>query len=242
MHTEHPAAKTPGDDVVIWRYMTVEKYLSLLTTSKLFLCRLDNFEDPWEGAWPKAFLQGLLNELKKDGVDGGNLQSAHKKWLFVSCWHANEYESAAMWDLYSTKSSGVAVRTTVGALKKSVISSQNYTIGQVDYLDVESDPRSLEFNMLVPAFLKRMSFKHENEVRLVRFDLGTTVNENGENRIGDPSPILDLEVDLNELLVDVYFSPTMPRWLVDSIVAVSKRFGLSGDRYTQSKLYDNYIL
>ncbi|WP_421526334.1 DUF2971 domain-containing protein [Pseudomonas yamanorum] len=222
--------------------MTVEKYLSLLATSRIFLCRLDNFEDTWEGAWPKAFMQGILQMLKERGIDGSTLPTIHKKWLFVSCWHANNYESAAMWDLYSTKRSGVAIRTTIGRLKKSIVSTSEYMIGQVEYLDVESDPRALDFNMLVPAFLKRMSFKHENEVRLVRFDTGSMIEHEGEKRIGDPSPILDLEVDLDELLAEVFFSPAMPGWLVDSIVSVSQKFGLEGDRYTQSKLYDDYIL
>src|SRR5581483_12408893 len=37
--------------------------------------------------------------------------------LFVSCWHMNDDESAAMWDVYLGGRDGVALQTTVGTLR-----------------------------------------------------------------------------------------------------------------------------
>ncbi|WP_256818951.1 DUF2971 domain-containing protein [Pseudomonas putida] len=222
--------------------MSVEKYLSLLSSSKIFLCRLDKFEDTWEGVWPKAFFTALMSGLKKKGVDPDYLSTVHRKWLFVNCWHANEYESAAMWDLYGSRSSGVAIKTTIGELKKNISSEKGFMIGAVDYLDVERDQRMLEFNMVVPAFLKRFSFKHEHEVRVVVFDAGQIIEENGDNRIGAPRDFLELDINLQGLLAEVLFSPSMPKWLVDSLISVSEKYGITRQRFTQSRLYENYVI
>lgn len=237
MYIQHPNVVTPPDETVIWRYMTVEKYLSLLAGSKLFLCRLDQFEDTWEGVWPKKFTDAVRESLKARGIaDYNNIHSVHRDILFVSCWHANDYESAAMWDLYSSKSSGVAIRTTVGDLKDALAGEVDYMLGQVEYVDIETDPRMFEFNVIIPAYLKRMSFKHENEVRLVRLGVRNPDDSNGPRY-----PFLEINVDLSKLLKNVYFSPSMPMWLVDSIKEVGVKFGLVNIGFTQSTLYSDYV-
>ena len=35
----------------------------------------------------------------------------------ISCWHENQYESAAMWQLYNPSNDGIAIQTTFGKLK-----------------------------------------------------------------------------------------------------------------------------
>jgi len=39
--------------------------------------------------------------------------------LYVSCWHSNQHESAAMWALYS-RTSGIAIRTTAGRFVRAL--------------------------------------------------------------------------------------------------------------------------
>ena len=36
--------------------------------------------------------------------------------FLVNSWHMNEYESAAMWDIYSTRDFGIAIRSTIKRL------------------------------------------------------------------------------------------------------------------------------
>lgn len=225
------------DETVIWRYMTVEKYISLLTTSKLFLCRMDKFEDKWEGAWPKRFIKNLSEDLERQGFGKfNNLHNLHQDILFINCWHANEHESAAMWDLYSSKRSGLAIKTTVGALKSSVISEDDFMLGRVEYIDVETDTRTFEYNMIIPAFLKRMSFKHESEIRLVRL-----ATPSSGNRPPVRYPYVELDVDLEKLLQEVYVSPLMPQWLLSSVRELSQKLGLVNSQFVQSSLYDDYL-
>jgi hypothetical protein len=34
---------------------------------------------------------------------------AYRKSYFINCWHLSEYESSAMWDIYSRKNEGIAI-------------------------------------------------------------------------------------------------------------------------------------
>ena len=40
----------PEDDSVIWRFLDLAKFISLLKDSALFMTRADKFEDQFEGA------------------------------------------------------------------------------------------------------------------------------------------------------------------------------------------------
>ncbi len=92
----HSLINRPEDDVKIWRYLSIEKFLSLIVNSGLYFSRLDQFEDQWEGSWPKALIdfpafksKEVLNQIKM-------LISAYNKTLFVNCWCMSEYESNLM--------------------------------------------------------------------------------------------------------------------------------------------------
>ena len=59
MYEKREEIVTPPDEVIVWRYMNLEKLLALLATNTLFLCRLDRLRDPWEGVWPDSLVHGL---------------------------------------------------------------------------------------------------------------------------------------------------------------------------------------
>jgi hypothetical protein len=47
---DYPSRLEPPDqNVAIWRFMNMEKILDLITTSELYFCRADVFEDKNEG-------------------------------------------------------------------------------------------------------------------------------------------------------------------------------------------------
>jgi hypothetical protein len=48
----HGILNEPTQNEIIWRYMSLFKFKDLLTTCQLFLCRLDNFDDPMDGRVP----------------------------------------------------------------------------------------------------------------------------------------------------------------------------------------------
>ena len=98
-----------NENIMIWRYMDFAKFIYLLENKKLFFARVDKFvDDQFEGSWPKK-----SGEVRNQFTAGAGEQDRRlkiielkertillKQHFAVNCWHANEYESAAMWLLY----------------------------------------------------------------------------------------------------------------------------------------------
>lgn len=89
----------------------------------------------------------------------------------VSCWFANEIESAAMWSAFALH--GVAIKTTVKKLKAILPASRDFLIAAIRYRD-RSDFSINAGNytrfphmVLRPYLLKGLEFAHEKEVRVV---------------------------------------------------------------------------
>jgi hypothetical protein len=68
-YTPHPSAGTlPPDDTVIWRFMSLAKFLSLLTKSSIYFCQVRKLrnDDPYEGSLSRPNLvfyqQVMANE------------------------------------------------------------------------------------------------------------------------------------------------------------------------------------
>src|SRR5579871_3476871 len=126
--TQHPCFRLPTNkDIPIWRYMDLGKYLAMLDCGSLYFARANKLGDPFEGA-PTTRMVTVREYIRankttdpalasyKDVPDyalnwGGIFQHGVQKHL-VNCWHMNEYESAAMWKLYSSSSEAVCVQST----------------------------------------------------------------------------------------------------------------------------------
>src|SRR5437762_2761369 len=87
--------RVPDDpDQPIWRYMDFARYAAMLLDQGLHFIRADQLTDPYEGV-----------PLRKDGARHHRGTSSNadteaiKRRTFVSSWHANDFESAAMWQL-----------------------------------------------------------------------------------------------------------------------------------------------
>ena len=99
--------KGPLDNSIkIWRFMDFTKFVSLITKNALFFSRADKLGDPFEGSWPRNSIE-KRPEILGTGVDkvvakeiSNNYGQYSKKLIThaaINCWHANKYESAAMW-------------------------------------------------------------------------------------------------------------------------------------------------
>src|SRR5208337_2471674 len=129
MYEAHPVFISPSDpDVKIWRYLDIPKYLSLLEKRSLFFTSGDMLGDPFEGSLPSTQGQVNITELiKKRTAESFGLSldqiapppSIHeniRKHVFVCSFHMNNYESAALWSIYSKASQGVAIQSTFNRL------------------------------------------------------------------------------------------------------------------------------
>lgn len=231
----------PKRDMPLWRYQDFPKFVSLLDSGDLFFTRADKFEDVFEGArgfnFQKAAIYDKMkpsltlkvkSQLRATGIENPTddeiekklkaeteallkTQENKRKEYFVSCWHANERESEAMWKLYITaKNQGVAIQTTMERLCYS-IGKSGFEVGSVNYISyevpLESDAE--------PIWYKRTAFRHENEVRVIFHEVGTCLE-------GMP-----VRMDLNMLIERVYISPSAPCWFAKLVERVMIKYGLN---------------
>jgi hypothetical protein len=222
--------------VSIWRYMDLPKFLWLLDKKALFLSRLDCFEDRFEGSSPLSLIERRRAwTTKKLRADSPAVIETARRNTAVNCWHMNEGESVAMWKLYSLNNFGVAVRSTIGGLAKSLPPvggedlSEAYTtepkvlplhIRLVRYINFsqaqDSPPSPWEL-----ALYKRTSFSFEQEIRLIA---------QGHPYRGDPTDYTIfpskgdfVPVELPSLIKAVYVAPNAPPWYSDLIVSAVRR-------------------
>ena len=93
-------------------------------------------------------------------------------------------------------------------------------------------------NALILPFLKRKSFEHEREIRILVWD---------PNKIGPPDPDtslpdgIELPAGSHELIEALYISPEAPTWLSVHIVELLRRFGVPNLPVMQSTLYDKHV-
>lgn len=220
----------------VWRYMDFSKLVNLLDINSLFFTKPLKFRDPYEGAFSEIDFGRIIGEpysyipdLKHDYDMVREKLIENSKLLLdlvgVSCWHLNDFESAAMWDLYLKSGEGIAIKTNVEKLINS-INGEIY-FGRVQYIDYLKD--MVSNNIYETLFYKRSSFSHENEFRLISFEsLETPYFEEYGGKVS---------CDLNQLIESIYIAPTSPGWFKDTVESVLKKYGINKP-VIQSSLYD----
>lgn len=169
------------DTTKIWRYMRFERFADLIHEKALFFSSSKNFNDEFEGTFPK-------NMIKKLGLDKQVLPSddgKHYSWVewqkkerrshLINCWHVNENECSAMWEKYGQDMpSSIAIQSNIDSLKSSFSeTAEKVWIGEIKYTNFQKyEPSNRSFNVDVPNtlktfFLKRCSFKDEHEIRAI---------------------------------------------------------------------------
>jgi hypothetical protein len=175
---EHPCFPQPDDtSVKVWRYLDLAKFIWLLENRKLYLSRLDLLDDPHEGSTPKLLALLRNQQFSEWGANQlieqmPSINKQAREYMYINCWHLGNNESEAVWRLYCPNDSGVAIQTTYQNLIDSIASDSFCYIGLVSYTDYESEifPPN---NAFYPVMHKRISFSHEQEIRLVKSMIGT---------------------------------------------------------------------
>ena len=226
MYKTDPNVNTTKNKVLhIWRYIDLTKLLSLLETKTLYFSRSDKLNDPFEGSITKPALEEMKKEVP---LPAQKVFHSFKEKAFLNCWHLSEYESEAMWKLYSYSNLGIAIKSSVGRLIKSFTIEERYDIyiGEVNYLDYEKDFFNYG-NIFCYFFNKRKSFEHEKEIRaLVSHAIKNPKRKANESYDGFG---VNIKVDLNELIENIYVSPFSPLWYHDLVISVLKRYNTKFD-------------
>jgi hypothetical protein len=213
MYKDDPNLKKPDDEnVQIWRYMDMWKFMNMLATSSLHFTRADCLDDPLEGSWQPSKIyeaykehgEQYINELKY-------WEKEFRKTAAVNCWHINDSESEKMWKLFVPSGEGIVIQSTYGLLKNEMQQCNEGIsfIGMMQYIDYEKE----KFESCTPYTLGRFTdfftykdknFKHENELRAVIMAMeedkdhpAKSISEKG----------IKLKVNLSKLMNAVYISP-----------------------------------
>lgn len=217
MYLNNPNIKLPQDqDTVVWKYLDLSKFLDLLLSQKLFMSRSDKFEDQYEG----TFSEPTFEEIKKLSINNPdflNYYKIHREKVAISSWHINEYESFAMWQIFTQNSEGLAIQSTVKRLQDALIPEKNYKqyIGEVNYIDYKKEYIPFD-DLFFPFLFKRKSFQYEREVRII-----TDVSENTV-KLNDG---LKINVDITQLIEKIYIHPKSENWYKKLVIQLVTQLG-----------------
>ena len=244
-YSEHGSLETPNDNAQIWRYMGFSKFAWMLKTKQIHFHRVGDFSDPYEGTLPTAYEQLLEKSIEeqKEDIPRDHITDflkAHeipRGAAFVNSWHMNDYESAAMWDLYGPEGKSIAIRSTVGELKSAVGAIEKpIHLGSVSYVDFYSEwenlppedkytlsdvLQDLSGNILAPAILKRKEFEHEDEVRLLFTDFDNLPKIDDKialnTGVQSETDYYNHSINLSTLVDEIVVAPDSPSWIVPTI-------------------------
>lgn len=214
---EHTDLILPDDDCVIWHYMDLWKFQSMLKENAIFFSKASKQDDKQEGEYSEE----MLAELKREWGNGfksddGTTYGFHewhnqkeKRSRLISCWSASPTETQRRWKEYASNTESVSIRLTIGRLKKCFHETDETVvwIGKVRYGEEENRlNRSISKSgvnpYLYPFFKKIEKYHWENEIR-------ATVNiaQMKQAKLGHSSNGCYVKADLKILIESVWINP-----------------------------------
>lgn len=227
--TIHLKANGLENDVVLWRYMDVGKFISMLQKEIIWLARADTFVDKHEGRFPeemRGYIEKAYENMPSNDEspvrDAIDFQDYLVKNTFISCWHKNTEESMVMWSMYGKDQNSVAIQTTADSLKKSVnpalLSGNSLWLKEVLYENADAIDGVLRYEDCF--FRKRRHFSFEKEVRI---SLDTYSKEYPSKK----TPVgYELNVSMDTLIHKILVHPDSKPWFLDAIKSVSAIYKL----------------
>lgn len=225
----------PDDSTKLIRYLDLAKLLSLIDTSSLFLSRMDNLDDSFEGKmliYNYKLREKMFYAAKAEGsmpfdtfldMEKSIVESYEifRKRVFLNSWNKYEGESMAMWRIYSEMGNGIALVSDVSRIKDALKkSTPDVYLGQIEYFNHEKEGNMKEGNIFFPIITKQIAYSYENEVRLFHISSDNDFIE--ENKFG-----IYLPVELERLLFKIIIGPFTPKWVEEAITNLLLKYGIS---------------
>ena len=284
MYKFYSFIKSPTDNTKIWQYMDLSEFIHLLYSKSLFFCNTKKFGDPFEGSLP--LLNNILNEQKEYQITKKLLENKKKfknviksqpikKWnyqgwknrVLVNCWHMNNSESAAMWNSYSYRNSGIALQSTFKRLKNSIKScKEEIIIGKVQYLNYRNEwlKESLGWEIFLT---KKRPYEYERELRALNIVYDNDLDDKElfndsflkKYRINLPKgqkttakkmlsmhnekvlpiyiPGKHIKIDLDTLIENIYVSPYVDDYFIEVIKSLIEKYDISNKSIVLSELF-----
>ena len=241
--------ETPHGNFTVWRYMAHWKLENLIENSELFFPNAEILTDQYEVSVPDSALKSKRKELQNAGLKGRELEeelavfhwetNPMKDLVLVNCWSICQHESYALWKIYlAGEKNGVAIKSTVSALRKAVQEgddpySEEYFIGKVKY---KTHLRPEELSRLSVITTKKPFYDFENELRL--FIINYPLSEGGNVPPYDIHVGRSVKVDLPTLIHNVYISPFADASYAKEVGQLLKLSRLKVSTLMQSEIRD----
>lgn len=228
--------KLLSGEQLVHRIFPFDRFIDLIRSRNLAFVKPKLWKDPYEN---------LMNRPIRMG-DGKTIQVPHyADNLFAQCWSL-EYESDAMWRIYSGDERGVLVSANAATLYRTAESTypwptEQLFLGKVEYLSEHALKQKFESPEFLRSVLnsgmystgpaqtllyKRDSFKHEAEVRWI-------ISRHISNIPGD---VHHLPIDLDASITKVTLDPGLSDEDMDRQIFLIRSAGYSGD-VVRSSLY-----
>jgi hypothetical protein len=224
MIVKHDKIDTPHGNTIIWRYMGLDKFLDLITSSRLYFTNAAKMTDKYEGIIPRKNIdkkrRHLANYYSTDPTDIETELSIYKhqyddlrNLTLINCWSIRQHESYALWKIYLGGSkSGIAIRTTVSNLKKAIDGGgesyhEDVFLGKVAYSDYIPHDELSRFSIITT---KNNFYEYEKELRLIIFH-----HPQSEGGVIQPYKIdigRQYLVNVDQLIDQIYLSPFAGPW------------------------------
>jgi hypothetical protein len=218
------------EDVILWRYMNLAKFVSMLEKRSIWLARADTFGDKHEGKFPdemRNYIEKAYEDYDDENddspvKDASDFQDYLVKNTFISCWHRNLDENMVMWEIYGKEKESVAIQTTVDDLDRSVdasvLSGHSLIMKNVEYQNSDEIKEILLYEDCF--FRKRKHFSFEKEVR-ISLDTYSRFNPTKNTPYGYGLPIQP-----NILIQKVLIHPDSSGWFKDAVDSIMKKYEL----------------
>ncbi|UCV28689.1 hypothetical protein [Ferribacterium limneticum] len=215
-----------SDNRVLRRYLDLPKFIDLLRTQNLFLCRADLFQDKFEGSFTPS-LRAAIEEAysyNKSEFSYEKFKKELREGVYVNCWSLGVNDNMALWELYGKSDASVAITTTVGRLRKELAASNLLgvtSLCKVEYIKHWNDPK-IDIIPYSNVFrYKVVAYDFEREVRIIHDRFEQNFKMSGKESG------LPLSVRLNSLLRSIVVSPSAQPWFIDLVKDVAQRYGVT---------------
>ncbi|MBQ5979534.1 MAG: DUF2971 domain-containing protein [Bacteroidales bacterium] len=222
------------DNTALYKIIPFDILLQILSDHKIALVNTSMWDDIYENFF--------LNEsFYKDGKEVPYHYMSDK--FYGQCW-SRKGNSDALWRIYSQDRKGVQIKTSVGKILDSIPDKKDdggiYLFGKVDYYSqskIEGDLKSIKaltddqfaIIMLQSLLVKRNSFSHESEYRLIYMS---------KKLFGEGTPIKLLPIDHHTFIERICFDPRADDSYVDRCTRLlTQSFGVPRKKINKSNLY-----
>jgi hypothetical protein len=248
-HTNGP------EDVTIWRYMDLPRFVWMLSTARLWFAKAASFkDDPWEG-FGTATRFAVANDAPKvdkhETVDAktrlisvpemmadmsrrsADILENARGHLYINSWCLDPLESMAMWEIYGSRGLGVALQSTVEQFQRAAkfeIDSSHYAFGKVTYHDALESAAGIHFDFSTNIPLPGAGLRCEVlKLGLHKRSCYSYESEWRAVLYQDPRPDIagvGEVFDLDQLISAVYVGPRAEGFIVEAVSSVMDRFVL----------------